>query len=381
MFTTFLYALRGHGLPVGTSEWLVFLRAMRSGLATDLNGMYRLARSLLCRTEADFDKFDLAFAEVFEGLELPPDLLAKLQDWLATAAEMQEGASAAEERSLQELWDAFMETLREQEERHDGGNRWIGTAGTSPFGHSGRAAKGIRVGGPGGGRSAVSVASERRWQEYRTDRTLAVRDMHVALKSLRKLLREGRWELDLDATIRRTCDNAGDIEIVESRARENQVHLVLLMDAGGSMTPHYEQVSRLFTAAEGIKTFKSFTSYTFHNCVYGWLFEDIEEGKRIPTCDVLARLGPRHRLVFVGDASMAPYELFSPYGWPMDEAVPGLEWLQRFRRRCPASVWLNPDPPRWWNHPTVRAIGGVFPMFELSVDGLSTAVNRLRAPV
>ena len=147
------------------------------------------------------------------------------------------------------------------------------------------------------------------------------------------------------------------------------------------MAPHYERVSRLFTAAEGLSHFRSFTTYTFHNCVYGWLYDDIEEGRRVRTVDVLATLGPRHRLVFVGDASMAPYELFSPFGWPVDDALPGIDWLRRFKRACSASVWLNPDPPRWWNHPTVRAIGAVFPMFELTVDGLSDAVKRLRAPV
>ncbi len=380
MFSTFLYALRGHGVPVGSAEWLRFLLALRRGLITDLAGLHRVGRAILCRTEADFDKFDIAFAEVFDGLELPPDLHRRLEEWLSEAADQSAEETPEDGRSLQELWDAFLETLREQRERHDGGNRWIGTGGASPFGHSGRASRGVRVGGPAGGRGAVSIALDRRWEEYRTDRALSVRDFQRALKSLRRLTREGQYELDLDGTVRKTCENAGDIDLVERRARENQVHVVLLMDAGGSMAPHYERVSRLFTAAEGLAHFKSFTSYTFHNCVYGWLYDDIEEGRRVRTTEVLANLGARHRLVFVGDASMAPYELFSPFGWPIDDALAGIDWLRRFKRQCPASVWLNPDAQRWWNHPTVRAIGSVFPMFELTIDGLNDAVKKLRAP-
>jgi uncharacterized protein with von Willebrand factor type A (vWA) domain len=153
------------------------------------------------------------------------------------------------------------------------------------------------------------------------------------------------------------------------------------MDAGGSMSPHAGKVERLFSAASRIRTFRSFKSYSFHNCVYDRLYTDIETGERIPTAKVLETLTPRHRLVFVGDASMAPYELFSPFGWPTEGALAGIEWLRRLKERCPGSIWLNPDPERWWQHPTVSAIGRIFPMFELSVDGLRGAVRRLRAPI
>jgi uncharacterized protein with von Willebrand factor type A (vWA) domain len=222
---------------------------------------------------------------------------------------------------------------------------------------------------------------ERRWAAYRADQTLDVRDLQVALRALRALKREGPTELDLDLTIRKTCDNAGDIDLVERPARKNQVHLVLLMDAGGSMAPHAARVAQLFTAASRLHTFRSFTSYSFHNCVYDRLYTDIEALERVPTAKVLEELTPRHRLVFVGDASMAPYELFSAYGWPGEGGRPGIEWLKRFRERCKASVWLNPDPARWWPHPTISAIGRVFPMYELTVDGLRRAVRKLRAPV
>jgi hypothetical protein len=382
MFTAFLYALREQGLMVGTGEWLTFLGALRKGLATDLDGLYAIGRALLCKSETEYDGYDLAFAATFRHAELPPELLDKLVEWLNKQVERREGEWVDHDfQTLEELWAAFAERLREQEEEHNGGNRWVGQQGTSPFGNAGKAKEGIRAQGAGGGRQAVAVAMDRKWANYRSDRTLDIRDLQVALRSLRNLVREGAWELDLDGTIDRTAKNAGDIEIVEARERKNQVHVVLLMDAGGSMAPHYEKVSALFSAAEQLKCFKSFTSYSFHNCVYNWLYEDYEQLERVPTRRVLENLTPKHRLIFVGDASMAPYELFSPFGWPHEGHLAGLDWLQRFKARCRASIWLNPDPERYWNHPTVRAIGETFPMYPLTLEGLSDGVRKLRAPV
>lgn len=380
MFGDFLFRLRSEGLPVGTHEWLAFLDALRRGVIGSPDELYAVGRAILCRTEADFDRYDLAFAASFQGAVLPSDLREELARWLERALQA-EGERVDPGIADQDLFRELLDRLAKQQGEHHGGNRWVGTGGTSPFGHSGRASRGIRIGGEGGGRSGIQSAFDRRWEGYRTDRTLEIRDFEVALRALRKLTREGDLQLDLDATIRRTADNAGDIEIVESHARINQVHLVLLMDAGGSMSPHHEVVSRLFSAAARTKGFKSFTSYHFHNCVYGWLYRDLRELDRVPTEKVLADLGPRHRLIFVGDASMAPYELFGAWGWPgQDVSQSGLDWLQRFRARSRASVWLNPDPVRYWEHPTVRAIGQVFPMFPLTVDGLRDAVRRLRAP-
>jgi uncharacterized protein with von Willebrand factor type A (vWA) domain len=384
MFVELFYALRAQGVPVGTGEFLVFLDGLSRGLVHSVDGLYHFGRAILCRTEADFDAWDLAFSETFRDAALDPEVRARLEEWLRDAkARMSEELVEPPFASDQELLEAFLERLREQKERHDGGDRWIGTGGTSAFGHSGRAATGVRVGGPGGNRGALQVADARSWEGYRTDTTLQTRDLQVALRALRRLHREGRWELDLDGTIDRTCKNGGEIEVRERRERENQVHLVLLMDAGGSMAPHAERVTQLFTAAEEVGTFRSFEALFFHNCVYGWLWKDFEAGDRTPTAEVLARLTPRHRLLFVGDASMAPYELFSATGWGFsdEERLPGLEWLRRLRKRCPASAWLNPDPKRWWDHPTVSAIGQLFPMHELTVEGLRDAIGVLRAPV
>ncbi len=380
MFTDFLYALRGQGLVIGSGEWLVFLDALRRGLATETGELYRLGRALLCRSETEFDQYDVAFAGTFGSATLPEAAREKLAEWLANALETNR-AWRDHGMTPEELWQEFLKRLAEQKERHDGGSQWVGTGGDSPFGHSGRGAQGIRVGGEGGGRQAVNVAMERRWQNYRTDRTLDIRDLQVALRALRNLAREGQFELDLDETIDATCRNAGEIELIERRARRNQVHVVLLMDTGGSMAPHYEQVSRLFSAAQKVHTFKSFQAWSFHNCVYGWLYRDYEQMERERTDRVLDVLTPRHRLIFVGDASMAPYELFHTFGWPGEGALAGLDWLKRFRARCNGSVWINPDPRRYWDHPTVSAIGRVFPMYELTLDGLRDAVRKLWVPV
>lgn len=380
MFTDFLYALRAQGLKIGTGEWLVFLDAVKKGLADDVQGLYSVGRAVLCHSEAEFDRFDVAFAATFRGASLPEDLRKKLEAWL-DGARHNPTPPPPKPIAEEDLWKELQKRLAEQKGRHDGGNYWVGTGGTSPFGHSGQSSGGIRIGGTGGRGGAVQVAMERRWEAYRTDRVLDVRDMHVALRALRSLKREGRTELDLDETVTRTAQNAGDIELIERPERKNQVRVVLLMDTGGSMMPHVEKVERLFTAASKVKQFKTFRSYSFHNCPYDKLYVDPETGERVPTAKVLAELTPRHRLVFVGDASMAPYELFTPYGFPGEGQLAGIDWLRRLRERCPASVWLNPDPPRWWNHPTVSAIGRLFPMFELTLDGLRSAVRKLRAPV
>jgi uncharacterized protein with von Willebrand factor type A (vWA) domain len=267
--------------------------------------------------------------------------------------------------------------LAEQKERHDGGGHWVGTGGSSPFGNSGRADNGIRIGGEGGGRGAVQVAGERRWAGYRTDVQLDVRDFKVALAMLRKFGREGQEKLNLDGTIDRTAKNAGEIEIDMQKERVNRVKLVLMMDTGGSMEPNAALVSRLFTAAKALKTFKTFEAWHFHNCPYGWLYKDYRTFERMPTAQVLEKLTPQHRVVWVGDASMAPWELFQGGGWG-ETGPTGMQWLQRFAQRCPSSIWLNPDPVRYWDHPTVRAIGATIPMFPLTVEGLRHGMQKLR---
>lgn len=385
MFELLLLNLRAQGVKVGLSEWLVFLDGLRRGLVADLGDLYRFGRSVLVHSETQFDAWDLAFQATFAGVELEPQLHERFQRWLEEAlrgASLPEGERVAVREDPEELRRMLRERLAEQKERHDGGSRWVGTGGTSPFGSHGRSSGGIRV-GEGGGRSAVQVAGERQWEDYRVDRELQSRDLVVALRSLRRLAREGPRRLHVDKTIDATARNAGDIELVEERERKNRVHVVLLMDTGGSMAPHARLVEALFTAASETRGFKTFQALQFHNAPYGWFYEDWRSGRRQAIPELLQRWTPEHRLVWVGDASMAPYELFQPWGGAWDggghTSASGLDWMRAIRQRCPASVWLNPDPVHHWDHPTVRAIGALFPMYPLTLAGLRDAVRGLRA--
>ncbi|MEL6344502.1 MAG: VWA containing CoxE family protein [Myxococcota bacterium] len=387
MFDLLFFNLRSQGVKVGLNEWLTFLGGLKKGLVVDMEGLYAFGRAVLCTSEGQYDAWDVAFHATFAGVELPPNISEQLLSWLADARGA-EGDLEHIDMTPEQLREEFLKRLQEQKERHDGGNRWVGTGGRSPFGNAGKADRGIRVGGQGGGRSAIEVAGERQWLDYRTDTTLQRRDFQIALRALKNLVREGSFELDLDGTIRTTANNGGYIDLEWQRERTNRVHLVLLMDTGGSMTPHSRLVERLLTAADETKGFKSFTKYQFHNVPYGWLYRDYATYDRVAIPEALRELTPQHRLIWVGDASMAPWELFTKasgrYLATGDEAqagMSGLDWLQMISARCPHSVWLNPDPPRFWDHPTVRSIGTTFPMYPLTIGGLRDAVKKLKRPV
>jgi uncharacterized protein with von Willebrand factor type A (vWA) domain len=278
----------------------------------------------------------------------------------------------------------FLETLAEQTERHDGGGRWIGTGGRSPFGHGGQHPTGIRVGGKGGGRSAMKVAGERRFQDYRTDVVLDARQMRVALRRLRQLTRIGlATELDLDETIDETCKNAGEIEMVFRPPRKNDVRLLLLMDVGGTMDPYVDSMSQLLTALHEERGLREFQPYYFHNCIYDHVYTRarLTRADAISTGDILRRLDDRWKLAIVGDAAMHPSELMEPNGNidPRRTApTPGIQWLHRLVDHFDRAVWVNPEPPREWDYvQTTRAIRRLFPMFHLSVDGITDAVKAL----
>ncbi len=371
-----LYNLRAAGVSAGTGEWLTFLRGLEAGLVADLDGLYRFARSVLVHDEAGYDAYDRAFVATFDGVELPPDFRDSLAEWLAQARARTDAPLPPGFSSREELRQELARRLREQTERHDGGRTWIGTGGSSPFGHSGTNPAGIRIGGQGGGRSAVEVAQERAWGAYRTDVPLDVRQFKAALGLLRRLGREGREEVDLDATIDATARNGGDIELRVARQRVNRVRLLLLMDVGGSMDPHAALISRLFTAATELRIFKTFEALYFHNCPATWLYRDYRTHDRRATAEVLAQLTPHHRVLWVGDACMAPWELTST-GYGVGGRS-GLDWIRAFAQRAPASAWLNPDPASAWRHPTVEAIGRVVPMHTLTLDGVAGAVRVLR---
>ncbi len=386
MFTDFLYHLRASGIKASLTEWLPLMRALPDGHArADLTVFYHLARALLVKRETQYDLYDRAFAEYFHGVDQHFDLSDELLDWLAdpvlprelTAEELE----ALEALDLDELRRRFEERLHEQDERHDGGSRWIGTGGTSPFGHGGTHPSGIRVGGAGGGRSAVQIAGERRFRNLRSDLVLDTRQIGVALRRLRNLGKnQGPEELDLDATIDHSARNGGEIDLVFGPPRRNRIKLLLLIDVGGSMDPHAELCERLFSAAHAANHFQHFESRFFHNCPYERLFTDIYHWRGEPTAEVLKRVDRTWSIIFVGDAWMSPYEL-THVGGAIDlfhhNRDTGLAWLRRFRDRCPDSVWLNPEPRRIWNAPSIRIIREAFPMFELTLDGLTEAVDVL----
>jgi len=391
VFLDFFYGLRDEGVPVGIQEWLAFSRALSLGLhGESLLRFYHLGRACLVKSETFFDAYDRVFARVFHGVEgaFGEDVAEQLLEWLRDPKGLPELTpeqwDALERLSHDELMRRFFETMAEQDDRHDGGDRWIGTGGRSPFGHGGRHPTGIRVGGPGKNRSAMKVAEERRFKDYRTDLALDVRQMRVALRRLRQLTRSGlASELDLDATIDETCKNAGEIEMIFVPPRRNDVRLLLLMDVGGTMDPHYQPVSQLLTALHDERGLRDFETYYFHNCVYDSVYRSgrLMQNDAVPTADVLRRLDGRWKLVLVGDAAMHPAELLEPHG-NIDPrrttATPGIVWLQRLAAHYDRSVWLNPEPQGEWDWvQTTRTVQRLFPMFPLTVDGLGDAVRAL----
>lgn len=386
MLIDFLFELRARKVPVSTHEWMALMEAMALGLhESSLDGFYRLCRTLCVKDIALYDAYDEAFLAFFkdiypEALKLTEQLLEWLSDPKAFDALTAEQRKALEGLDLEKLRALFEQRLKEQKERHDGGNRWVGTGGTSPFGTGGKNPNAMRVGG-GGGRSAMAVADERRFREYRRDVVLDVRQIDVALRGLRKLGREGAIEeLDLDETIDKTSKNAGEIEVVFRPPRRNRVKVLLMMDVGGSMDPHAELMSRLFTAASRSGRFAKFRSYYFHNCVYNTVYEDAEFRKPVQVADLLLHSDRDEKLVLVGDALMHPAELLDPGGSMYlysQHRASGHEWLRRLAAHFRSAAWLNPEPERFWAGTTIEVIASVFGMWPLTLDGLAHAVRYL----
>jgi uncharacterized protein with von Willebrand factor type A (vWA) domain len=398
MFTHFFFLLKAYGVPVTITEWLTLAAALDRGLAfSSLTEFYRLARGIVVKSEAFFDQYDQAFSHAFRGIETPQELKEAIWEWLANPLPplhlspeeraLLEAAFAA--LDLEELNRLFEERLNEQAEAHHGGQHWIGTGGTSPFGHSGFHPGGIRVGGESLNGSAVKVAGERRYREYRTDATLDVRQFELAFRRLRVLSNRTDLppdELDLDETIAQTARKAGMLSLEWRRSRRNQVRVLVLMDAGGSMHQHIQVCNRLFTAVHRATHFKDLRFYYFHNCVYDRLYLDpmCHPRNSAFTAELLHQLAGEYKLILVGDATMAPTELLSRDGiiwWGHTNEEPGIEWLQRLHRHFTHSAWLNPIPQGHWSTiygaETISLVGKVFPMFELTVEGLTAAVKTL----
>lgn len=384
MIASFIHALRVRKLPVGAQEAVALAEALTRGLhESSLDGFYLVARAILVHKEEHLDDFDIAFAEFFRGVafeakNITDEILKWLEDVKKVRELTEEEKATIEALDPETLQRMFEERLKEQKSRHDGGNRWIGTGGTSPFGRGGFHPTGMSIGG-GGGKSAIKSADARRYRSYRTDVVFDVRQIEVALRRLRAFVREGSHdELDVEGTIDATAKNAGELEVVVRPPRRPNTRVILMMDVGGSMDPYAQAMSQLFSAAKRATHWKELRTYYFHNCVYGRVYATDRFADPIPVQDVLRQCGPHYKLILVGDALMAPYELMaSSPDEPGSAPRAGIHWLQTLREHFPHSVWINPELPRDWKGNTIELIGKVFPMFHLSVDGLSEAVVEL----
>jgi len=387
MLIGFFFALREARVPVSIKEFLTLLEALeKQVIAPSFDAFYYLARLTLVKDEAHFDKFDRAFALYFKGIEAVFDDKAQIPlDWLIQRLEREltpEQKAQLQKLGYDKLMQRLEELLKEQKERHEGGSKWIGTGGTSPFGHGGSNPEGIRIGGQGGKRSAVKVWEQRSYRDYDADRELGIRNIKVALRRLRRFARQGAAEeLALDDTIRSTANNAGWLDIRMQPERKNRIKVLMLLDVGGSMDDHVERTEELFSAAKS--EFKHMDFFYFHNCVYDYLWKNNHRrhAERFPTWDVLRSYPPDTRLIFVGDATMSPYEILAPGGsveYNNDEA--GAEWLARFCTAFPKCAWLNPEPEHSWEYrqsvSIIRQIVGKR-MFPVTIDGLERAMRLL----
>ncbi len=388
MFIPFLYALRERKVPVGAQEAVSLAKALSLGLHEDsLDGFYHTARAICVHNEAHLDAFDDAFLSYFKGIERASlEVKAQIFDWLKDAKEgfpelTPEEKELFEQFDLDKLREMFEERLRDQKDRHDGGPKWIGTGGKSPFGNSGAPRPGFRVGGAGGNRSAIKVAGDRSYRAYRNDLTLDTRQAGLALRKLRAFIREGALEeLDLEGTIDATAKNAGELDVKVRPPRRPNTRVILMMDVGGSMDPYAELCSKLFSAASKSTHFKELRSYYFHNAIYGHIYKDARFQERVSVRDLIHECGPHYKLICVGDALMSPYELLSPNGSSAlddEQSKPGIWWLMELARHFQKSAWLNPEPPSYWGGNTIEHVRSVFAMFPLTIDGLGEAVQHL----
>ncbi len=388
MLIDFFTTLRAAKLPVSVREYLTLLEALQAGvIGPSVDDFYFLARTTLVKDETLFDKFDRAFSAYIKGVTLRADFTQEVPlEWLRKTLELE---LSAEERAAIETmgWDELMATLKkrfeEQKERHEGGSKWIGTAGTSPFGAYGVNPQGIRIGQAGGrNKSAVKVWDQRAYKDYDDTKELGTRNIKLALRRLRRFAREGSdLELDLDDTIHATAANAGLLDIKMIPERHNKVKVLLLMDVGGTMDEHIQRAEELFSAAKS--EFKHLEFYYFHNCVYDFMWKNNRRrfSEKFATWDLIRKYNRDYKLLFVGDATMSPYEILQPGGSvEYNNEEPGAEWLQRLTHAFPKCAWINPEPQGVWQYrQSISIIAQLMNqrMFPLTLSGLEGAMRLL----
>lgn len=395
MFLEFFYLLRARGLEVSINEWMALIEALDKGLAkSSLTSFYYLCRSILIKSEADYDKFDEVFSAYFKNVQTPEELPDEVWKWLADEEEERALDDKGDEwsyihRELQELLDLMDERLEEQKEKHHGGTYWVGTGGTSTMGRGGYNTQGIRVGGKSRHKTALQIAGERNFKDFREDKVLDIRQFQMAFRKLRQFstrMDVEKTELDIDQTIDKTCEHAGMLNLVYEKPRKNTVKILLLIDSDGSMLMYSRLVNKLFQAISKANHFKDLKVYYFHNCVYDHLYTDpkCRYGDWVDTQWVLNNLDSDYKVIFVGDATMAPSELHSRYGnsyYSLRNEEPGINWLMRIKRKYKKHIWLNPIRESEWEwvygHKTLQDIKKIFPMFELTLDGLDKAIKKL----
>jgi len=389
MLIDFFFALRAARLPVSIKEFLTLLEGLREGLIEpSIDAFYQLSRLMLVKDEKHYDKFDQAFGAYFKGVELQAGVDVDVPlDWLKKR--LQRSLSAEEKAQIEKLGglDKLMERLKalldEQKERHEGGSKWIGTGGTSAFGNGGFNPEGVRIGGESAGnRTGVKVWDQRSYRDYDDEVELGTRNIKVAMRRLRRFARDGAAEeLDLDDTIRSTAANAGWLDLKLVPERHNRVKVLMLLDVGGSMDDHIKRTEELFSAAK--TEFKHLEFFYFHNCVYDYLWKKNQRrhAERFPTWDVLHKYSSDYKLIFVGDATMSPYEILQPGGSvEYNNPEAGAVWLQRFATQFPQHAWLNPEPEALWSYrQSVGLIRQILPdrMYPLTLAGLESAMRRL----
>ena len=387
MFISFVEALRTGGIPASLKEHLLLLEALDADvIAWEPEEFYYLARSVFVHDERQIDRFDQVFGAVFKGLLAPAEPGAEIpEEWLKKIAELYLTPEQMSEIKALGSWDEIMEALKqrlaEQKERHQGGSKWIGTGGTSPFGHGGFNPEGVRIGGPGGQGRAIKVWEKREFKDLDGDRQLGTRNIKVALRRLRRFAREGAAdELDLDGTIDGTA-RQGWLDVRMRPERHNAVKLLLFLDIGGSMDGHVRLCEELFSAAR--TEFKHLEHYYFHNCIYEGVWKDNRRRhvERTNTLDIIHKYGADHKLVIVGDASMSPYEISHPGGSieHMNEEA-GATWIRRLTSAYAAAAWLNPTPEAYWGHSASTSLVKTLMddrMYPLTLEGLDSATKAL----